>query len=159
MQAYVAATHSHGVPGGFLLLSLKPPYRPISADTVGSITKKALQAWGVPSQFWGPHSTRGAGVGFLKSLGLSGEEVCEIGKWKSVEAFCAHYQRLGAQEKLGAKMQSFLANIFVHSQTSLGGRAEPEVSRTPPRQTDRGGRDTEGEARNTSEVMPCLPAV
>ena len=54
MQAYVALTKDKIAPGGGLLLALKPPYKPISADTVGSITKSALQAWGLPSQFWRP---------------------------------------------------------------------------------------------------------
>jgi hypothetical protein len=39
----------------------------------------------------------------------------------------------------------------VHNRTSLGKSAEPEMSRTPPRFTDRGGIDIEGEAQRTSE--------
>ena len=148
MQAYVAKTRSHGKPGGGLLLALKPPYKPLSSDTIGSITKRILESHGVPPKFWGAHSTRGAGVGLMKSLGLSAEEVCEIGKWKGVEAFVAHYQRLGAQKTLEHSLTA-----LVHNRTSLGRSAEPEVSRTPPKFTDRGGSDTEGEAQRTSEVM------
>ena len=67
-------------------------------------------------------------VGLLKKLGLSAEEVCEIGKWKSVDAFCSHYQRLGAQETLETKLTLDLAEKRgVHSQTSHRGSAEPEV--------------------------------
>ena len=54
----------------------------LSADTIGSLTKTALGKLGVPTNFLGPHSTRGAGVSFYKQLGLTSEEVCEIGKWK-----------------------------------------------------------------------------
>ena len=159
LQAYVGLTKDQGKVGGPVLLALKPPYQPISADTVGSITKNFLEQFGISSQIWGPHSTRGAGVGLMRKLGLSAEEVCEIGKWKSVDAFCAHYQRLGAQETLETKLCLALAvKGGVHSQTSHWGSAEPEVSRTPPSQRERGGRDTEGEAQSQCEVMPCLPA-
>ena len=146
IQKYVALTRGQVCPGGPLLLTLKPPFKGLSADAVGSVTRGALEFFGVPSSVWGPHSTRGAGVGLMKKLGLSAEEVCEIGQWKGVQAFVAHYQRLGAQETL----QENLAAL-VHSRTSLGRSAEPEVSRTPPRQTDRGGRDTEGAAQRPSE--------
>ena len=88
----------------------------------------------------------------MRKLGLSADEVCEIGKWKGVEAFAAHYQRLGAQENLEDKVLHALASKGVHSQTSPRGSAEHEVSRTPPRRTERGGRDSEGE-----EQKPCEP--
>ena len=128
LKAYVALTRKKGQLGGPVLLSLTPPYRPISADTVASITKKFLEQFGISSRIWGPHSTRGAGVGFMRKLGLSADEVCEIGKWKGVEAFAAHYQRLGAQEKLEDKVLGALAERGVHSRTSPRGSAEPEVS-------------------------------
>ena len=63
LQAYVSLTRSHEKVGGPVLLSLKPPYKPISADTVGSITKNFLSHFGISSSLYGPHSTRGAGVG------------------------------------------------------------------------------------------------
>ncbi len=93
-------TRSHIKPVGALLVSLKHPFKPLSSDSIGSITKKILESFNIPSRFWGAHSTRGAGVGLMKRLGLSSEQVCEIGKWKGVEAFIAHYQRLRAQYNL-----------------------------------------------------------
>ena len=159
LKEYVALTRREGKLGGPVLLTLKPPFKPILADTVASITNFFLEKFGISSKIWGPHSTRGAGVGFMRKLGLSADEVCEIGKWKGVEAFAAHYQRLGAQEKLEDKVLHALAPPGVHSQTSPRGSAEHEVSRTPPRRTERGGRDTECEAQSLGEVMPCLPAV
>ena len=153
LQAYVAATQKQGHPGGPVLLSLRSPFKPLTADAIGSLTKNALQSFGIPSKIFGAHSTRGAGVNFMKKLGLSSEEVCEIGKWKNVEAFSAHYQRLGAQSALEKALSE---NFFGAQSTSLGGSAEPEVSRTPPRPTERGGRDTEGEAQTPSE--PTRPA-
>jgi hypothetical protein len=91
----------------------------------------------------------------MKKLGLSADEVCEIGKWKSVDAFCAHYQRLGAQEKLEENLNLALAcESGVHSQTSHRGSAEPDLSRTPLSPGDRGGRDKEGEAQTLCEPAP-----
>ena len=135
-------------------MALKPPFKPLTADTIGSLTKNALEEFGIPSKIFGAHSTRGAGVNFMKKLGLSSDEVCEIGKWKNVGAFSTHYQRLGAQNSLEKALSE---NFFGAQSTSLGGCAEPEVSRTPPRRTERGGRDTEGEAQNTSEPTQPTP--
>jgi hypothetical protein len=157
LKAYVALTRHQGKLGGPVLLSLIPPFKPITADTVGSITKKVLERFGISTKIWGAHSTRGAGVGLMRRLGLTADEVCEIGKWKAVDAFCAHYQRLGAQERLEQKLLGSLSTGGVHSRTSPGGSAEPEVSRTPPRRTERGGRDTEGEARSPGEPAQPTP--
>jgi len=153
IKMYVHMTRTQEEPAGALLLSLKHPFRRIKSDTIGSLTKQFLEKFGMSSKIWGPHSTRGAGVGFMRRMGLTAEEVCEIGAWKNVQAFCANYHRLGAHEKLEEKINLTLTDLGVHSQTSQGGSAEPEVSRTPPRtQTERGGRDTDGEAQS-----PCEP--
>ena len=91
LKRYVAMT-AHLVPAGSLLLrQLVPPFSPLAANTLGSITKKILAKFGVATDFWGPHSTRGAGVFLYKELGLSSEEFCEIVKWKNTGAFTAHY--------------------------------------------------------------------
>ena len=103
LKRYVAMT-AHLVPAGSLLLRpLVPPFSPLVANTVGSITKIILYKFGVSTQFWGPHSTRGAGVFMYKKLGLSSEEVCEIGKWKNTGAFTTHYLRVGASQKASTK--------------------------------------------------------
>ena len=128
---YVELTRHIATPGTALLRSLSPPYAPLSANSVGRITKNALSRMGVPIKVFGPHSTRGAGVKFFKSLGLTSEEVCEIGKWKNPQTFTANYLRLGAVDRLAS---------------ALGGRvrtaspvdsAEPDRSRTP--RTPQGG--------------------
>ncbi len=78
MQSYVALTRSQGKTGGALLLSLKPPYKPLSSVSIASISEKVLESFefNIPFKLWGAHSTRSAGVGLMKRLGLSGEEVC-----------------------------------------------------------------------------------
>ena len=97
LKAYVALTSAHCPAGSEVLRALKPRINSgtnpsssshsdcfalpaLSADTIGSLTKTALEKLGVPTNFWGPHFTSGAGVSFYKQLGLTSEEVCEIGK-------------------------------------------------------------------------------
>ena len=83
-----------------------------------------MKSFDISPKFWGAHSTRGAGVAFYRRLGLSAEEVCEIGKWKDVNAFTTHYQRLDAHHKASEGI-----NNLVHN-TSQWGSAEPKGSRT-----------------------------
>ena len=84
-----------------------------------------------------------------KTLGLSSEEVCEIGKWKNTGAFSSHYLRLGDPKTAGRRLERFVHNV------SSGEGAEPDKSRTPRSHGDSGGRDLEGEAPSPDE--PALP--
>ncbi len=68
-------------------MSLKKPLNPISSGTIASIPSNVMKRFDISFKFWGAHSTRGAGRAFYRRLGLSAEEVCEIGKWKNVNAF------------------------------------------------------------------------
>ena len=79
--------------------------------------------------------------------GLSSEEVCQLGGWKDVNSFTSHYMRLNAAERAGDAVGE-----VVHK-SSLVECAEPELSRTPGRFADPGGRDNEGEAQSTSEDL------
>ena len=146
LQKYVQLTASFVPKGSQVFISLQPPFSALSANTLGSITKKALARYNI-SPDWGPHSTRGAGVQLYKSLGLSSEEVCQLGVWKNVQSFTSHYLRLNAASRAVEALTGLVHN------SSLGGSAEPELSRTPGNFGDPGGRDNKGEARKTSEVM------
>ena len=121
----------------------------LSADTIGSLTKTAWKKLGVPTNFRGPHSTRGAGVSFYKQLGLTSEEVCEIGKWKSSNAFQSHYLRLGASKTASGRVSNFLHTV------SPVCSAEPDQSRTPARPPEPGGSDWEGEVQDQVSPPTC----
>ena len=95
-----------------MFLSVNPPFHPLSANSIDRIKKKVFQTLGVTMSFFGPHSTRGAGVKFYKSLGMSSEVVCELGKWKNTEAFSKHYLRLSAVPKVGVALNKALATPF-----------------------------------------------
>jgi hypothetical protein len=128
-----------------VLRSSQAPFLPLKANSIGSITTKALEDMGIPKSLWGAHSTRGAGVTMYKSLGLDSEIVCEIGKWKNTQAFASHYLRLGAPKTAGDLLQN-----LVHS-VSSGGGAMPDWSRIP-RTQDSGRSDQEGRAPTPDET-------
>ena len=79
-----------------------------------------------------------------KKLGLTSEEVCEVGKWKNVNAFTAHYSRLGASTRASGKILDLVHNV------SPMQRAESDWSRTPWK-NDKGGMDQEDEAQSIGE--------
>ena len=99
LKKYVALKAGKVPAGSSVFISLKgPPFVPLKANSIGSITKQSLQKLGVDTTVWKAHSTRGAGVAMYKSLGFTSEEVCELGKWKNVSAFTSHYLRLNATD-------------------------------------------------------------
>jgi len=143
LQRYVQLTATQGHPGGPVFLSLTPPFQPLSANSIGRITRTLLCQLGVPVSVFGPHSTRGAGVRMFKNLGLASEVVCELGAWKNTEAFAKHYLRIGAAQVAG----SVLSQKLVHSVPSWrsdekGGSSSPGTGRDP------GRRDPPCEARD-----------
>ena len=76
---YVQLTSNFVAPGSAVFVSLTPPFKALSANSIGRITKKLLQQLGVPVSVFGPHSTRGAAVKMFKDFGLPSEVVCELG--------------------------------------------------------------------------------
>ena len=138
---YVALTAKWAPAGSKLFLSLKAPYTPLSASTIGGITKRCLQKLGVPMSAFGAHSTRGAAVKMYKSLGLPSEVVCELGRWKNPTAFTEHYLRLGAANQAGV---AIFRNL-VHRDPS-GNGAEQDRSCRPVRSTAPGQSDLDCEA-------------
>ena len=141
---YVAWTASFDTKNGTVLLTLSKPYGPLSSNTLGNITKWLLQTFGISTAHWGPHSTRGAGVTFYRQLGLPADEICEIGKWKSTEAFSKHYLCLGATNSARVGLERFVHNV------SPGDCAEPDQSQTLVTMEEPGGSDWEGVAHELS---------
>ena len=69
-------------------------------------------------------------MSFYKRLGLSSEAVCEVGQWKNMQAFSAHYLRLNAAVSDQENIQENWGNISVH-RVSPGDCAEPDWSCLP----------------------------
>ena len=83
-----------------------------------------------------------------KGLGMSSEEVGEIGKWKNLAAFTSHYVRPNASKTLGSKISQ-----LVHKVSPLRS-AEADLTWTT-RKHDFGGNVREAEAQNNGE--PTVP--
>ena len=75
LQKYVDLTQNIAAPGSVLLRALPPRYLPLKSQTIGSITKRLLSELGVPTNIFGAHSTRGAGVKMYKKFGLTSDQV------------------------------------------------------------------------------------
>jgi hypothetical protein len=154
LQRYVQLTPEVS-PGAPLLATLQAPYTALTASRIAAVTKVALAKVGVSTKSFAPHSTRGAGVNMYKKWGFSSEQVCEIGKWKNVQTFSAHYMRLNAAQEV----ERALLNNNVHT-VSPEQSAEPDRSRTPETFGELGGSDLEGEAQSEGEtcfyVAGCL---
>ena len=139
---YVALTSSQAAPGSLLFRSLSAPFAPLSAKTIGSITKMLLSQAGIPTRFFGPHSNRGAAVEMFHRWGLPSDHVAQLGRWKNLEAFQKHYLRLQAVQAVGPCVER-----IVHRGVSQGTCAEPEWSRTPCSEQGTGGSDHKGGAQ------------
>ena len=147
MTRYVSLTSNKST-GSHLFCLLQPPFTPLTANTLGSLTKRCLTRLGLNMTFWGAHSTRGAAVGMYKRLNFASEEVCELGKWKNTQAFQAHYLRLGVAQQVKHRLGD-----LVHT-ASPGYWAEPDLTCTLGSLGDPGGSVREGEAQETGEPNP-----
>ena len=148
LQKYVAMTSSYVLQGATVFRALTPPYRPLQANTIGSITKQELAKLGIDISVWKPHATRGAGVTMYKNMGLTSEQVCEIGKWKNVSAFSSHYLRLGASNVAASKI-----NELVHNVSPLE-TAESDLTCTPGRNNPGGSVREDGAVNNGEPTLP-----
>ena len=109
LTAYINVTtegaSSDGSPGP-VFLAVTRPFSPLSPARISSLTKEILQDAGVDADFFGAHSTRGAGLDLLRQLGLLAEQSAEVGSWANLTAFNSHYSRLGAKDFLAKALQS-----------------------------------------------------
>ena len=154
LMAYVKATSAFCPVGSEVFRSLQPPFTKLSANSLGRITKEILQDQGLNVSLWQPHSTRGAGVALFKDLGLSSEQVCELGAWKNPATFGQYYLRLNAAKNLDSFVQKLnVEKLNVHS-VSPGFCAELDQTRTPRTNRDLGGSVWESDAQGTGEPNP-----
>ena len=68
LMRYVSLTKEWAQPGSQVLRSHVSPHAPLTADTIGKLTKKLLARAGVPS-VWAPHTTRGGRRENVPTLG------------------------------------------------------------------------------------------
>ena len=150
---YVRATQHLAQPKDPVLISLNPPYKPLTSNSIASISRSSLRDLGVDMSSWGPHSTRWDFVDFIRRLCLASEVVAEIGHWANLEAFGKHYPRLGAVSTAAREVDRLLS---VHTASQLN-RCRSECSQTPQDGKTRGG--SEQERRHQSNGEPAHPSL
>ena len=90
-RTYIAKTVQYRKsPDNPLLISLKAPYKAISADTVGSILEESINMAGLGDQGF-TAKFRPTGATIAVSQGILPETVIKIEGWKTKEVFLNHY--------------------------------------------------------------------
>ena len=59
LKKYVAMTSHLMAQGGPVFISLGTPIVPLKANSIGGLTRNGLNALGIDTKVWKPHSTRG----------------------------------------------------------------------------------------------------
>jgi hypothetical protein len=149
LHNYVSATASLCPVGSEVFRALQPPFLKFSSNSLSRITRQIMSENGIDTKFWKPHSTRGAGVGMFKELGLSSDQVCEIGAWKNSSTFGQYYLRMNSAKNL----HHFVEKLQVHN-VSPGSCGELDQTRTPRTTGDLGGSVWESDTQDNGEPSP-----
>ena len=84
--------------GDFLFVSLKRPRKPLSADTINSMTTKWLHKQGLLD--FPAHSTRGAAASEMINKGQDPMVVRALGDWVCFDTFMKYYYRIKAAQSI-----------------------------------------------------------
>eukprot|EP01012_Entosiphon_sulcatum_P053497 TRINITY_DN7362_c0_g1_i18.p1 TRINITY_DN7362_c0_g1~~TRINITY_DN7362_c0_g1_i18.p1 ORF type:complete len:255 (-),score=9.85 TRINITY_DN7362_c0_g1_i18:39-803(-) len=68
-------------------------HRPIKAETIANIVKKAMQEAGIDTEYYKPHFVRGGSATTAVTLGAPSEIAMSRGHWRSAETYREHYGR------------------------------------------------------------------
>ena len=84
--------------GEFLFVSLKRPRKPLSADTINSMTTKWLHKQGLRD--FSAQSTRRAASSEMINKGQDPMVVCALGDWVCFNTFMKYYYRIRATQSI-----------------------------------------------------------
>lgn len=93
VKRYLLRTKKHRKNFDQLLLATRPPYLPVSRDSISRWTKNALEWAGVDTSRFKAHSTRGASTSKACSLGIDVNHLLRQASWKSAETFGRFYNK------------------------------------------------------------------
>jgi hypothetical protein len=79
--------------GQSLFLSLLPPHREVTADTLRRWLQGLLSRSGVPMAVFKPHSIRGASSSLAVQKGISIDMIMKTADWSSEHNFLKFYRR------------------------------------------------------------------
>lgn len=93
----------------FVWRAITQPFDRISADTIGRITREALEAAGIRSDQVRPHSLRAVAASQALALGAPSDEVQTAGGWRSAQTMYDFYVR---RPEAGANVARVLFRLF-----------------------------------------------
>ena len=76
-----------------LFVSVRKPYKPVKAATIGHWLKKVMKDAGVDTEVFSAHSTRGASTSKARSVGVATADILKAANWSSASTFCRFYCR------------------------------------------------------------------
>lgn len=96
-----------------LFISHRPPYLPITTQTLAKWVKKCLHLAGIDSKVYGAHSAKGAVASKLFVLNLSVNDIMQRAEWKTESVFRKFYNKNVTKRgsTCNAIQESFHANF------------------------------------------------
>lgn len=93
LRCYIDRTNSYRPPDGPVFLSLSPPYRALSADSIASILRSSIKLAGLEGKGFTPKDFRPTGATHAaESVDASDvDKVVKLGRWKDKSVFLDHY--------------------------------------------------------------------
>lgn len=88
-------------------MSLKAPYRSVSANTLSRWIRSILKSAGIDTTVFGAHSTRGAAASKAFAGGASTDSILRAGHWASESTFARFYRR----ETIGSSLASSILGL------------------------------------------------
>ena len=92
-----------------LFLSCRPPYKPVTTDTLARWIRSVMHDAGIDISVFGAHSVRGASASFALQNNASIDSILQCGDWSCLKTFSRHYNRVNKYLSSGE-----LAKVIVH---------------------------------------------
>ena len=77
-----------------LFLGCRPPYRPVTTDTLARWIRSVMKDAGIDISVFGAHSVRGASASFALQQNAPIDSVLQCGDWSCLNTFSKHYGRV-----------------------------------------------------------------
>lgn len=91
LLSYMSRTRLQASKTDGVFLTLKPPYRPLSADAVWEILNKPILLAKLDPKQFSAKNFRPTGATIAIQNGMPANQVQQIGHWKSADTFRKHY--------------------------------------------------------------------
>ena len=79
--------------GSPLFISVRKPYKPVKAATIGHWLKTVMDSAGIDTNIFSAHSTRGAATSKARAGGGSTADILRAANWTSASTFSCFYHR------------------------------------------------------------------